>query len=234
MTKGDPDGDSERVPDEPHNFESWSGELQIGKDLLALGSATLGESGGRPMRSRIRPAWPGAKLAAPAVPVRCSPGDNLAIHVAVAKAPEGSVLVVDVGDVAERGYWGEVLTTGAESRGLAGLVIDGGVRDIEAIEAHGFPVFSSAIALRGATKRQAGTVGFPVAVGGAPVRLGDWVVGDHDGVTVVPGASLDEVLAAGRAREAKEATMFERLRGGSTTVELLGLDPGPVDITGLG
>ncbi|MGO9343055.1 MAG: RraA family protein [Acidimicrobiales bacterium] len=85
------------------------------------------------MRARVKPAWPGARLAAPAAPVRCTPGDNLAIHVAVATAARGHVLVVDVGDVAERGYWGEVLTSGAESRGLAGLVIDGGVRDIDAI-----------------------------------------------------------------------------------------------------
>jgi 4-hydroxy-4-methyl-2-oxoglutarate aldolase len=223
LTGGYSDGDSEPVAD----------EQEMAKALLALGSATLGESGGRPMRPRIKPAWPGARLAAPAVPVRCSPGDNLAIHVAVANAPTGSVLVVDVGDVAERGYWGEVLTTGAESRGLAGLVIDGGVRDIEAIAAHGFPVFSSTIALRGASKEQAGTVGLPVAVGGAPVRLGDWIVGDYDGVTVVPAGFLDEVLAAGRAREAKEKTMFEKLKAGSTTVELLNLDPAPVDITAL-
>jgi hypothetical protein len=94
-------------------------------ELLELGAATLGESGGHAMRARIRAAWPGARLAAPAFPVHCTPGDNLAIHVAVAEAPAGSALVVDVGDVPELGYWGEVLTTGAESRGLAGLVIDG-------------------------------------------------------------------------------------------------------------
>jgi 4-hydroxy-4-methyl-2-oxoglutarate aldolase len=126
---------------------------EVRNELLELGSATLGESGGRAMRARIKPAWPGARLAAPALPVRCTPGDNLAIHVAVGSAPRGHVLVVDVGDVAERGYWGEVLTTGAESRGLSGLVIDGGVRDIDAIAAHGFPVFSATIALRGATKQ---------------------------------------------------------------------------------
>ena len=95
------------------------------------------------MKPRIKAAWPGARLAAPAVPVKCAPGDNLAIHVAVAKAPSGSVLVADVGDVNERGYWGEVLTTGAAARGLVGLVIDGCVRDVEALQARGFPVFSA-------------------------------------------------------------------------------------------
>ena len=143
---------------------------------------------------------------------------------AVTKAPRGSALVVDVGDVADRGYWGEVLTTAAEAAGLAGLVLDGGVRDVAALEAHGFPVFSSTIALTGATKDKPGTVGLPVRVGGVLVSAGDWVVADVDGVTFVPKRALMDVLAAGRAREAKEAGFFDSLRAGKTTVELLGLD----------
>ncbi len=203
---------------------------EVRKELLELGSATLGESGGQAMRARVKPAWHGARLAAPAVPVRCTPGDNLAIHVAVAEAAQGHVLVVDVGDVPERGYWGEVLTTGAESRGLSGLVIDGGVRDVEAIAAHGFPVFSATIALRGATKQSPGTVGMPVVVGGVSVATGDWVVGDADGVTVVSAAQLSTVLDAGRTRARKEERIFEALRNGSTTIELLDLDAGPVNV----
>jgi len=201
-----------------------NGENGTAVALAALGSATLGESGGRAADRRLRPAWPGAALAAPTYPVGCTPGDNLAVHVAVTKAPPGSVLVVDVGWVADRGYWGEVLTTAAEAAGVAGLVLDGGVRDVAALEAHGFPVFSSTIALTGATKDKPGTVGAPVRVGGILVSVGDWVVADVDGVTFVPGGSLGDVLAAGRAREAKEAGFFEALRAGSTTVELLGLD----------
>jgi 4-hydroxy-4-methyl-2-oxoglutarate aldolase len=148
----------------------------------------------------------------------------LAVHVAVTRAPAGSVLVVDVGRVIDRGYWGEVLTTGAEAAGLAGLVIDGGVRDVAALEAHGFPVFSSTIALTGASKDQRGTVGSPVRVGGVLASLGDWVVGDVDGVTIVPGAALDEVINAGKEREAKEAGFFTALKAGQSTVELLGLN----------
>jgi 4-hydroxy-4-methyl-2-oxoglutarate aldolase len=199
--------------------------------LRALGSATLGESGARAMAARIRAAWPGAVLAAPAVPVRCSAGDNLAIHVAVATAPRGSALVVDVGLQPELGYWGEVLTTGAEARGIVGLVIDGGVRDVAALEAHGFPVFSAMVALRGATKQLAGAVGDTGMVGGVVVERGDWVVGDADGVVIVPGAQLDAVLAAGEARATKEQGYFEALRAGTTTVELLGLDTSPIDVT---
>ena len=197
---------------------------EIAAALLHLGSATLGESGGLATDRRLKPVWPGATLAAPAYPVGCTPGDNLAVHVAVTTAPVGSVLVVDVGRVADRGYWGEVLTTAAEAAGLAGLVIDGGVRDVAALEAHGFPVFNSTIALTGASKDQPGTVGAPVRVGGVPVAEGDWVVGDVDGVTIVPAGSLAAVRQAGEARAAKETGFFAALRGGSTTVELLGLD----------
>jgi 4-hydroxy-4-methyl-2-oxoglutarate aldolase len=203
---------------------------EVAAELLVLGAATLGESGARLLPPRIRPAWPGARLVAPALPVRCAPGDNLAIHVAVATAPAGHALVVDVGDVPDRGYWGEVLTTGAEARQLAGLVIDGGVRDVDALCGHGFPVFSATVALRGATKRERGSVGLPVEVAGTTVAPGDWVVGDVDGVVIVPGEFLDDVLTAGQARADKEAGYFEVLRGGTTTVELLGLDAGGIEV----
>ena len=197
--------------------------------LSALGAATVGESGGDPMAARIKPAWAGAALAAPAFPVRCTPGDNLAIHVGVTSAPAGSALVVSVGDTRELGYWGEVLTTAAEARGLAGLVIDGCVRDSAALAAHGFPVFSTGLALPGATKSRAGAVGGVVRVGDVQVTDGDWVIGDGDGVTVVPGDAIDAVLAAARARADREQEYFEALRNGDTTVRLLDLDPSPVE-----
>src|SRR5580704_17113700 len=162
----------------------------IAAELARLGSATIGESGGLAADRRLRPAWPGAGVAAPAYPVGCTPGDNLAVHVAVTKAPRGSVLVVIVGQVA-------------------------------ALEVHRFPVLSATIALTGATKDKPGSVGVPVRVGGVEVSAGDWVVADVDGVTFVPRTAVDEVVTAGRAREAKEAGFFEALRSGSTTVDLL-------------
>jgi 4-hydroxy-4-methyl-2-oxoglutarate aldolase len=195
--------------------------------LLALGAATLGESGGRPMHPRIRAAWPGALLAAPAYAVTCAPADNLAVHAAVVAAPSGSALVVAV-DPPERGYWGEVLTTAAQARGLRGLVIDGGVRDIAALEAHGFPVFSALVALRGAAKVSGGEIGGTAQVGDVAVATGDWVVGDRDGITVVPAAELGDVIERGRARAEKENVMFSKLRDGATTIDLLGLDPSSV------
>src|SRR5882672_5374503 len=189
-----------------------------------LGAATLGESGGQPMSPRVKAAWAGARISAPAYPVTCAAGDNLAIHVAVAEAPAGHVLVVSVGIEAERGYWGEVLTTGAEARGLAGLVIDGGVRDVDALEAHRFPVFSTMIALRGATKQEPGSIGGTAIVGEVEVVLDDWIVGDADGVTVISHTHLDDVLDAGRARAEKEEHYFAELRAGRTTIQLLALD----------
>jgi 4-hydroxy-4-methyl-2-oxoglutarate aldolase len=197
--------------------------------LLAHGTATLGESGAHRMRSRIRPAWPGAEVAGPAVPIRCTPGDNLAIHVGVVRAGNGDVLVADMGGEPELGYWGEVLTTAALARGIAGLVIDGGVRDVDALATHRFPVFSAGIALTGATKEMPGSVGRPVVVGDVEVEAGDWIVGDADGVVVVSVAELDAVLAAADARTAREAKLFDDLRAGGTTIDLLGLDPSPID-----
>lgn len=197
--------------------------------LLELGAATLGESGGSAMRARIKPVWSGATLAAPAFPVRCTPGDNLAVHVAVARAPEGSALAVDVGDVRELGYWGEVLTTAAEARGIVGLIIDACVRDVTALERHGFPVFSTGVALPGASKVAPGAIGKTAMVGDVEVHAGDWLVGDADGVTVVAGDALDAVLEAGRARATKEDGFFSALREGETTLDLLGLDPSAID-----
>jgi 4-hydroxy-4-methyl-2-oxoglutarate aldolase len=201
----------------------------LADQLMALGAATLGESGGRPMASRIRAVWPGARLAAPAFAVRCTPGDNLAVHVAVARAPAGSALAVEVGIERERGYWGEVLATAAQARGIAGLVIDGCVRDVTALEEHGFPVFSAGVALPGATKELPGAAGGSAEVGEVRVQTGDWVVGDADGVTVVAATELDDVLAAGTARAEREQGLFAALRDGKTTVQLLDLDPTPID-----
>jgi 4-hydroxy-4-methyl-2-oxoglutarate aldolase len=122
-----------------------------------------------------------------------------------------------------------VLTTAALARNIGGLVIDGGVRDIVAIETMGFPVFASTIALRGASKNQPGAINVPIRCGGASVVRGDWVVGDADGVVIVPGEHLVDVLEAANERTKKEAAMMEALRGGNkTTVRLLKLDTSSV------
>lgn len=202
---------------------SSSGSLAR-EQLMSLGSATLGESGGVPLHPRIRAVWPGAAVAAPAFTVSCAPGDNLAIHAAVTRAPRGSVLAVSVPDDTVRGYWGEVLTTAAEAAGIVGLVIDGTVRDLAALEKHGFPVFARGAGLRGASKAGPGTTGALIVLGDVKVAQGDWVVGDMDGVVAIPASSLDACITAGHARAAKEQAFFDELRAGATTVGLLGLD----------
>lgn len=207
-------------------------DAQRSRDLLTLGTATLGESGALPLPPGLGPLWPGARLAAPALPVRCAAGDNLALHVAVAEARPGTALVaVTDGDPA-RGYWGEVLTVAAQARGLAGLVVDAGVRDTAALARRRFPVFAAMVALPGATKQGAGSVGASVSLRSVVVRTGDWVVADEDGIVVVPAEAVDACAAAGAQRAEREAAMFDALAGGRTTLDLLGLDPGPVQHTG--
>ncbi len=192
-------------------------------ELVRLGSATVSESGGRALDAGLLPAWPGAVVAAPALPVWCPSADNLAIHLAVAGAPPGSALVVAVEGMPERGWWGEVLTVAAQARGIVGLVIDACVRDTAAIAERGFPVWTRGVALPGAQKVDPGRVGAPVDIRGATVELGDWVVADADGVVVITGPDLADVVAAGGERAAREARMFDELASGRTTVELLGL-----------
>jgi len=196
----------------------------VSETLLTLGSATLGESGAQGLNSRIHAMWPGARFAGPAFAVRCPVGDNLALHAAVARAPRGSVLAVTVAGDLSRGYWGEVLATGAQAAGIAALVIDGTVRDLERLAALEFPVFARGTSLPGASKAGPGEIGGTVALGDVTVCTGDWLVGDADGIVVLTAKALDDVIAAGRAREAKELAMFGRLKAGATTVELLSLD----------
>lgn len=208
--------------------ERGSGEYR--DDLLAFGAATLGESGAMTLDPRIGPVWRGATFAGPAFTACCAPGDNLAIHAAVASAPSGSVLAVSVTDGTVRGYWGEVLTTAAEAAGIVALVIDGEVRDVAALELHRFPVFARGVALRGATKYGPGQIGGEVVIGDVVVRTGDWLVGDADGVVAIPSGRLAACRAAAAGRAEKESRFFAELRGGATTVQLLSLDVTPIAV----
>jgi 4-hydroxy-4-methyl-2-oxoglutarate aldolase len=190
-----------------------------------LGTATLYEASGLPSSSldpAIHTIWPGASVAGPAWPVECSPGDNLAIHLALEKTPRGSILVVAAGGYVA-GYWGEVLTVAAEAAGVAGLVIDGGVRDVAALIAHRFPVFARGISMRGTIKASAPSIGQPILFAGTPVAPGDLVVADDDGVVVIPGDAAELTLAKGQTRCEKEARIMDGLRSGQSSLELLGL-----------
>jgi 4-hydroxy-4-methyl-2-oxoglutarate aldolase len=196
----------------------------IKDELLRHGTSTLHEASGLPcfLDYGIRPVWHGAAVAGPAFPLRCAPGDNLAIHIAVDEVPPGYVLVVDAsGYVA--GYWGEVLAVAAEARGVTGLIIDGGVRDVAALEKRKFPTFSRGIAMRGTVKFHAPSVGQPIVIANALVSPGDLIVADGDGVLTLPESEVSRTLAVARKRTDKEAATMKRLQAGETTLEILGL-----------
>jgi 4-hydroxy-4-methyl-2-oxoglutarate aldolase len=190
----------------------------------ALGSSTLYEASGLPcsVDPQIRSIWNGAFIAAPAYPLICSPGDNLSIHIAMERVPRGSVLVVGTGNFLA-GYWGEVLTVAAEAAGVVGLIIDGGVRDVDALAKRSFPAFARGISVRGTIKASAPSVGQAMMFTGIPVALGDLVVADGDGVIIVPATAAERTIVAGEARAAKEAEMMQRLAQGASTLELMNL-----------
>jgi 4-hydroxy-4-methyl-2-oxoglutarate aldolase len=187
--------------------------------------ATLFEAAGREgmIDPALRPAWRGAKICGVAATVECPPGDNLMLHMAVAEAEEEVVLVANVGSYLLAGAWGEVLTVAAQARGILGLVIDGAVRDIDAIERLGFPVFSRGLAIGACSKERPGKLNEPVQIGGVIVRPGDIIVGHSDGLVVVDQDRGAEVLENAARRQHREAEIIDQLRRGHTTVELLGL-----------
>ncbi|MFH5824631.1 RraA family protein [Georgenia sp. AZ-5] len=202
----------------------------VADDLIAqaatLPTATLHEAAGKvgALPAAIRPVRPGMRLAGRALPVRGPVGDNLWLHHAIIAAGPGDVLVCDMG-AGEYGYWGEVMAVAAQARGIAGLVIDGGVRDGDQLGARGFPTFSRHISIRGTAKDPAGagSLGDPIQIGDITVRAGDLVVGDDDGVVVLPATQAAAAVAEAQRREDTESEIFDRLVAGENTVEIYGL-----------
>ena len=196
-------------------------------DIAALGSATLHEAGGRigALPAAIRAVTPAPSFAGPAVTVTGPPADNLWLHRAVYECKPGDVLVVCVSGAYEWGYWGEVLSCAALEQGIAAVVIDGCVRDLVRLGKLGLPVFARGSAIRGTAKHRdgAGAINEDLVVGDVVVRRGDWVVGDEDGVVVIPRGRLSEVVAQGHERAAKEAEIIQALRNGKRTLDLYDL-----------
>ncbi len=194
--------------------------------LAAFDTGTLHEAAGQrgAMAPGIHSLVPGLRVAGPALTVACPPGDNLMLHVAVAQAQAGEIVVAQCHD-ASFGVWGEVLSVAAQARGVAALVVDGSVRDIDAIRELGFPVFARGTALRGAQKAARGVVRGPISCGGLLVWPGDYVIADDSGLVVLPERDVTTVLDQAAARRDNESVMMERLRAGATTMELLGLTP---------
>ncbi|GAB3720969.1 RraA family protein [Nocardiopsis oceani] len=207
--------------------------MALAKTLTAVGTVALARCGGRPFGTHLFSVWPGAAFAATAFPVRCAPGDNLALHVAVAQAPPGSALVVDVAGEPEYGYVDEILAVAARTAGVAGVVLDGCVRDIAAIARCELPVFGAGVAVREAGHDAGGSIGQQVsmdATGPVPlsVRRGDWIVADDDGVVCLPRGQVSTIIAETMSSLSREQELIEAVSAGESTLDLLGLDPSRV------
>ena len=185
--------------------------MTIAGRLAALGTATVAEA--HPTTRILDPAptplVADMSMAGPARTVRCPPGDNLALHLAIAEAQPGEVIVVDYGGSLASGPFGEIMALACQLRGVAGLVTDGAVRDSRQIAVLGFPVFARGLNIRGTVKSDPGETNVPLTLCSAVVH---------------PGDEVDTALAAAEARALREDRMMERLRAGETTLRILGLE----------
>jgi 4-hydroxy-4-methyl-2-oxoglutarate aldolase len=196
--------------------------VSVHDELARLGTATVYEAAGRKglVDLDLHRIVPGSRAAGPARPILCGQADNLMVHAAIAHANPGDVLVLTMPVPRPVALVGDLLATQAKARGVAGLLIDGSVRDVDELVEIGLPIWARWIRVRGAGKDVPGTIDEPVIVGGARIAAGDTVVLDADGAAVVAQERVEEVLEAAKRREEKERVKRAKLQAGELSYDL--------------